>query len=162
MYEDLRDKIKEISGFDYIDKPVHLNLDECIFITHCCRDKNPLLSKGTAEQLYIGNRNKLFYANITTKKVKYCTLSDKYGLVFPEQIIETYDTAPTDLSEDELKALKEKIKGQIPKEVNTIVYYCSSPIMVQFYLRMFKDIDLKKIFITKFNFIDNFKPRGLF
>ena len=30
------------------------------------------------------------------------------------------------------------------------------------YLKMFKDVDLEKIFITRFSFIDNFKTKSLF
>lgn len=163
---DFKSKIKEISGFDYLNdfqnEKITLDLDSTLFITHCCADKNPLLSKGKAEQLYIGTRNKIFYAKVKEKKVRYCTLSDKYGLIFPDEIIETYNVAPTDLSESDLIALKEKIKNQIPKDIKCIVYYGMSPNMTQFYLKMFKDIELDKKFITRFQMINNFRPRTLF
>ena len=157
-----QEKIKKESGFDYLDKPIKLDLDSCLFVTHCCADKNPLLQKGLAEQLYIGNRNKTFYYWVKSKKVKYCTFSDKYGLIKPDQIIETYNVAPTDLSPSDIEEMRKRVKEQIPEGIKTIVYYGLSPRMTEFYLKMFKDVDLEKIFITRFSFIDNFKTKSLF
>lgn len=159
---DFKEKIMEVSGFDYLDKGITVDLKTTLFITHCCANKNPLLSKGKAEELYIGTRNKIFYGQVKNRNIRYCTLSDKCGLIFPDDIIETYNVAPTDLSESDLIALKEKIKEQIPKDIKTIVYYGISPNMTQFYLKMFKDIELEKKFITRFTLINNFKPRTLF
>lgn len=94
----------------------------------------------------------------------YCTLSDKYGLIGSNQIIENYELAPTDLKPEDIENLKTLIKSQLSKyhKVRTIVYYSHSPMMCSFYLKLLKDLDYKKILITNFDRIKQFKPKTLF
>lgn len=158
----LKEHIKETTSFDYITTAIDVDLNNSLFVTHCCANKNPLLTKGKAEDIYIGNRNKIFYNAVKARKVNYCTLSDKYGLIFPNDILETYNVAPTDLTSEELTALKEKVKMQLPKEIKHIIYYSTSPKMAMFYLKMFKDIPIDKKLISKFEVINNYKTKKLF
>lgn len=157
-----REDFKE-TGFTYAETFIDVNPDTSLFITHCCKEKNKNLTKGLAKDLYIGNRNQRFYKYVISRQYKYCTVSDKYGLVFPHQIIETYDTAPSDLTLEDVSKLKLKIKSQIPEDINTIIYYCQSPLMAKFYLKLFLEITyLNKYFISSFKYVDKIRKFDLF
>lgn len=154
--------IKEESGYIYVDKPIKVDLKNTIFITQCSLQKNPLIEKGTAEQIYVGNRSKRFYSYAKTNNFRYCTLSDKYGLVFPGQIIKQYNIHPLELNKEEINKLRNKIEKQIPKDITTIVFYSTPPQMVRFYLKLFKNINLDKFLITHFRYLENFNSKRLF
>lgn len=158
----IKQKILDTTGFNWVMEDISLNLKDVLFITQCCAKKNPSIVKGTSQDIYIGNRNQKFYRVLSQKSdVSYCTLSDKYGLISSNQIIETYEVAPTDLKSEDIENLKILIKSQLNKypNVRTIVYYSCSPMMCLFYLKLLKDLDYKKILITNFDRIEEFKPK---
>lgn len=157
-----KNRILESSGFDWLEDYVKIDYSKTLFLTHCCAEKNPNITEGKAEDLYIGNRNQRFYKYVKSKGFRYSTLSDKYGIIKPTDIIETYNVAPSDLTEDELQELKERVANQLPKDITTLVYYGVSPSMTEFYLKMFKNVNLVKYFITKFCWISNVQQNVLF
>lgn len=161
--EEWKLRIPVTSGFAWLEEPIEVDVNTSLFITHCCADKNKELEQGTAEQLYIGNRNKRFYSYVKLHNYRYCTVSDKYGIITPEQIIETYNVAPSDLTEEDIVNLKLKIQSQFPNNVDSIFYYGASPSMTEFYLKLFKNVEVQnKYFITKFCYLDNVKKTCLF
>lgn len=160
--DEWKSRIIETSGFNWIEEPIKLDYNKTLFITHCCAEKNPNLSEGKAEELYIGNRNQRFYKQVKSRHLRYCTLSDKYGIIQPTDIIQTYNVAPSDLTEEGLIELKERVAKQLPKDINTIVYFGVSPSMTEFYLKMFKNVNLTKYFITRFCWIDKVQVKALF
>ena len=48
----LKEHIKEKTSFDYITTAIDVDLNTSLFVTHCCANKNPLLTKGKAEDIY--------------------------------------------------------------------------------------------------------------
>lgn len=163
--DSIKQRILDTTEFNWVTEDISLNLKDVLFITHCCAKKNSNLTKGTSQDIYISSRNQKFYRVLSQKSdATYCTLSDKYGLISSKQIIENYELAPTDLKPEDIENLKTLIKRQLRKypKVRTIVYYSHSPMMCSFYLKLLKDLDYKKILITNFDRIKQFKPKTLF
>lgn len=92
----------------------------------------------------------------------YATISDKYGIVFPNDLIENYDLHPSKLTEQEKLNLSFKIKNQLRDKYDTIVFYNSSPLMSIFYLKILKRTELKVYFVSKLDVLNKINKKSLF
>jgi len=80
-----------------------------IYITHCSREKDPALeASGEAaipEKLYTSAALLTFIRLCKARGYKWAILSDKYGVVFPEEKISWYNKPPDSVTEDEFLLL---------------------------------------------------------
>lgn len=107
-----------------------------IFVTNCSRSKANI-SKGTPAQLYQSPSLKkiLKIPNLE----HYAILSDFYGIVFSDQVIETYDMPPSELTDRDLwdrgEGIRSALKSRSLQDAK-IVYTCQSPARTVPYLMM--------------------------
>lgn len=92
----------------------------------------------------------------------YATISDKYGIVYPNDLIENYDLHPSKLTEQEKLNLVNKIKDQLECKYDILVFYNTSPLMSIFYLKILKQTELKIYFISKLDILNKIRKRSLF
>lgn len=130
-YQELFEQLK----LNYIKNYVELDKQSTLFITRCCAVKSSLLC-GTMESIYISSINQNFYKMCKYKGLKYATLSDKYGIVYPQDLIDNYDLHPSKLTDLDKENLVRKIKQQLGQEIKNIVFYNTSPLMSLFYLKI--------------------------
>ncbi|MGC8831979.1 MAG: DUF6884 domain-containing protein [Thermoproteota archaeon] len=80
-----------------------------IYITHCSAKKdNSLKGTGkrvTPDKLYTATPTRRFMSRCKERDVEWAILSDKYGIVFPNQEIEWYDKHPSKVAKEEFKKL---------------------------------------------------------
>jgi hypothetical protein len=78
-----------------------------IYVTHCSAKKNPELrnERAVPSNLYTGQRVQAFMRRCITLKVPWAILSDKYGVVFPEDQLAYYDLHPDQLTRPAIRRL---------------------------------------------------------
>jgi len=80
-----------------------------IYITHCSREKDPELETSgeasTAEKLYTSPALQAFIQFCKAHGHAWAILSDRYGVIFPEEKINWYSKPPDSVTEDEFLAL---------------------------------------------------------
>jgi len=80
-----------------------------IYITHCSREKDPTLEASgetaTPEKLYTSAALRTFIRFCKARGYAWAILSDKYGVVFPEEKINWYSKPPDTVTEVEFSAL---------------------------------------------------------
>jgi len=80
-----------------------------IYITHCSREKDPTLEASgetaTPEKLYTSAALRTFIRFCKARGYAWAILSDKYGVVFPEEKINWYSKPPDTVTEVEFSEL---------------------------------------------------------
>jgi len=95
-----------------------------IYITHCSAKKNNI-DKGTPDQLYSSIKITKFISRCKQLGVNWAIFSDKYGLVFPDQVIENYEKHPSKVTDDEFEKLVEDAFNKLKKY--DVVYFYFNP-----------------------------------
>jgi hypothetical protein len=95
-----------------------------IYITHCSAKKNSI-DKGTPDQLYASVKITRFISRCKQSGVNWAIFSDKYGLVFPDQVIENYEKHPSKVTNDEFEKLAEDAFNKLKKY--DVVYFYFNP-----------------------------------
>jgi len=150
-WEEMLDKnnIEYISHFNMIP-----NNNECIYTTRCSQKKSDR-DKGKSKDIYISNLNKNFYNKMERYNLEYATISDKYGLIFSNEIISNYDLSPSNLDEKDKKRLGENIRKKVLKEnYNSILFYNTSPLMSKPYFEILVSTKLQIYFLKTLKFFD--------
>lgn len=138
-----------------------LCLSKTLFLVRCCGVKSKI-EKGLSKDIYISNINQNFYKQMENNNYDYATISDKYGIVYPNDLIENYDLHPSKLTEQEKLNLVNKIKDQLRDKYDTLIFYNFSPLMSIFYLKILKQTGLKIYFISKLDILNKIRKRSLF
>jgi hypothetical protein len=92
-----------------------------IYITHCSAKKNNI-DKGTPDQLYSSIKITRFINRCKQMNVNWAIFSDKYGLVFPNQIIENYEKHPSKVTDDEFERFVEDTYNKL-KQYDIVYFY---------------------------------------
>lgn len=95
-----------------------------LYITHCSKKKHNVNSWTTPEKLYSASYLQKFIKKCKEMKVKWGILSDKYGIIFPNQRIKWYELSPSFLLKHraESKKLVKKLQRQL-QGFNKIFFY---------------------------------------
>ena len=80
--------------------------NDCLCIIACGKNKRKVKSK--ASELYIGTSFVVRRDWAKSNFENWCILSAKYGIVFPDDILDPYDVSIKDLSNEQRKRLFEK------------------------------------------------------
>jgi len=80
-----------------------------IFITHCSREKNPVLeasgAAATPEELYTSSALQAFIRFCKARGYDWAILSDRYGVVFADEPINWYSKPPDTVTGEEFGEL---------------------------------------------------------
>jgi hypothetical protein len=148
-------------GFEWLNSPKFFDSTTTLFITPCTAQKS-FLKKGTPAQIYTSPTIQKFYSSM--RGLQHATLSDLYGLVFPDNVIENYDVPPSELSKcpEKLSQLIDLIAKQVPPHISTLVFCHASPLRSIVYFRLLESLPIKKYYITKLSYIGNINNKPLF
>ena len=143
---------KKLASFQFIrifELPSLKNLIRgVIFLTGCSKLKSDL-AKGISKEIYVSKKNQSLYSFCEKNNLKYGTLSDKYGLVKANQIIQNYELAPENITREQKEYLKIQIEKQLAEEKIDTIYFFGPRLLQSFtYLYLLKDYPAKKFLIT--------------
>lgn len=123
--------------------------EDAIWITRCSREKSTL-EQGTAQQIYSGKWNQLFYTTAQERKKRFGTISDYYGLVLETDTILNYNLPPSALGTVKKKILGERIREQcIKNNIPSLCFWYASPIMSVPYMEILKYTRLPVFYARK-------------
>jgi hypothetical protein len=124
IYSSTDDQLREFR-FDqvknYIESQIYSNFRKRLLIIGCSDKKNSINGFTTALELYNGPNyltlKKLKRENLFPSDVQIVIISAKYGMIFPDQLIEKYDQKMTFSRAEELKKdLKRKFETYIKEK----------------------------------------------
>lgn len=158
--EQIHAKVLEM-GFEWLNSSKFFDPATTLFITPCTAQKS-LLKKGTPAQIYTSPAIQKFYSSM--RGLQHATLSDLYGLVFPDNIIENYDVPPSELSKcpEKLSQLIDLVAKQVPPHISTLVFCYARPLQSVAYFRLLESLPIKKYYTTKLSYISNINNKPLF
>lgn len=118
--------------------------------TRCSKKKLPTHGRKVhPSEFYIGYQNLLFYRWAKRFNIRYGIISDLYGLVYDDDLIEEYDLHPSALTPDDFTRLGTLIKEQMySRRNNEIIFYNLSPIIASPYLKILAATSLPVTYIT--------------
>lgn len=136
-------------------------LEKTLFVTRCCGVKAKI-KRGCAKDLYISSINQNFYKVMEDNGYNYATISDFYGLVYPQQVIDNYNLHPSELTEEQKIKLVDTVKSQLQGKYDRIIFYNTSPLMSVFYLRILRKTVPELYFMSKLSLLEKTVKRKLF
>lgn len=141
--EQIHAKVLEM-GFGWLNSSKFFDPATTLFITPCTAQKS-LLKKGTPAQIYTSPAIQKFYSSM--RGLQHATLSDLYGLVFPDNVIENYNVPPLELSKcpEKLSQLIDLVAKQVPPHISTLVFCYARPLQSVAYFRLLESLPIKKI-----------------
>jgi hypothetical protein len=134
---------------------------KALYITHCCKKKNSIKTKTIPEKLYSASYLQRFIKRCKEMKVNWGILSDKYGIVFPNQRIKWYELSPSFLlkHKTEAKKLIEKLQQQLQK-FDVIFFYHNPGRFHPFYRYVIKELRKRGINIRLISHLSQINIRG--
>jgi len=142
-----RQEIEEYFSIQYIEPYDAPN--DALWCTRCSADKSNKI-RGKPIEIYTGQVTQRFCSWAETRRQTYGVLSDKLGIVMNDEIFETYDTHPGELTEGDKIRLGEIIGKKVrEREFNKIIFYNTSPLMSRPYFEMLAASELEVYYITK-------------
>jgi hypothetical protein len=134
---------------------------EVLYITHCSKKKNNTNSKTTPEKLYSASYLQRFIKKCKEMKVNWGILSDKYGIVFPNQRIKWYELSPSFLLKHKAESRKliEKLQQQL-KGFDKIFFYHNPGRFHPFYRYVIKKLRKLGINIRLISHLSQINIRG--
>lgn len=142
-------EIKQLFNVDYVENYKSILGSDVIFATRCSKiksDKQSCLPK----DYYMGEQNIRFFDECESNDISYAILSDYYGIVFYDEIINSYDLHPKDLTIENKKELGKTIATKCRERgYTTIIFYNTSPFMSLPYFEMLSYSGLKVYYVTK-------------
>ena len=140
-------EIKEYFSIQYIEPQDAPN--DALWCSRCSADKSNN-KKGTPRELYLGQVTQRFCQWAESQGRHYGILSDEYGIVMNDEVVESYDTHPGDLTNQDKTRLgstiAEKVQG---REFRKIVFYNTSPFMSRPYFEMLAASGLEVYYVTR-------------
>lgn len=135
-----KDKIEGF-GFKIIDTCKELPKDDTLYVTYCCAEKckEP---KAKVRDLYLSIRCKTFFKNIEGYDAGI--ISEKYGLVFLDQVLDNYDFGPKDLTEQIKEELKETLRKQIKDHNKSNLVLFGAPLMSMGFMNLLSKVECNK------------------
>jgi len=102
-----------------------------LFLTYCSGKKYPV-EEGIPKQLYDSPRIRAFIRKCELAGVRYGIVSAKYGLVFDNEVVKTYDVT---LKEANIPLLKWIILKKL-KPFKEVIFYAPNPIRAKGYIKL--------------------------
>jgi hypothetical protein len=132
-----------------------------LYITHCSKKKNSINSETTPEKLYSALYLQRFIKKCKEMKVNWGILSDKYGIVFPNQRIKWYELSPSFLLKHKAESRKliEKLQQQL-KGFDKIFFYHNPGRFHPFYRYVIKKLRKLGINIRLISHLSQINIRG--
>jgi hypothetical protein len=132
-----------------------------LYITHCSKKKNSINSETTPEKLYSASYLQRFIKKCKEMKVNWGILSDKYGIVFPNQRIKWYELSPSFLLKHKAESRKliEKLQQQL-KGFDKIFFYHNPGRFHPFYRYVIKKLRKLGINIRLISHLSQINIRG--
>ena len=121
------------------------SIQNCLVVTPCSAIKSNL-SIGLPIEIYKGSLICKLAHWASRFGISWGVLSDKYGLVFADEIIKNYNIAPGDLSYSQSAELAKIIQGKIKKETVLVIYH-PRPMQTWHWIRKIESINIKKWYI---------------
>jgi len=116
-----------------------------LYLTYCSEKKFPV-KRAIPKNLYDSRRIASFIKRCEAAQARYALLSGKYGVVFDNDVIETYNQFLGDASPEEYKTLVEATRKRLRDY--TLFFYEPNPHRAKSYHRLLVDAKLK---FTPFN-----------
>jgi hypothetical protein len=123
-----------------------------IYITHCSAKKNNM-NKGTPDQLYSGTKITKFMSRCKQLGVNWAIFSDKYGLVFPDQVIENYDKHPSKVTDNEFHFLVEDTYSKL-KNYDIVCFYHNPGRLHKLYRKLIDELISRGINIKEITHLE--------
>jgi len=123
-----------------------------IYITHCSAKKNNI-NKGTPDQLYSGTKITKFMSECKQLGVNWAIFSDKYGLVFPDQVIENYDKHPSKVTDNEFHFLVEDTYNKL-KNYDVVYFYHNPGRLHKLYHKLINELISRGINIKEITHLE--------
>lgn len=129
-----------------------------LYITHCSKKKNRIIYKTVPEKLYSATYLQRFIKRCKELNVNWAILSDKYGVVFPNDEIEWYELSPSLLLKNKNKAnsLVEKITHQL-RNFDKIFFYHNPGRFHFFYKYLVKELRKRNIDVELISHLSQIK-----
>lgn len=146
--------------------------DNVVYAISCCWQKSNLES-GTMEQIYINTYNQKFYKYMKSKNINYATISDHLGIIWRDEIFNSYNLGPASLIfEENLMYNGEKIAIKcFEKGIDTVCFFQPAPSRAEVFLRQLSYASdyylqnygkkLKLMYAHKFSDINKIKVKKL-
>ncbi|MEM5815924.1 MAG: hypothetical protein QXL14_02640 [Candidatus Aenigmatarchaeota archaeon] len=130
-----------------------------LYITHCSKKKAKTYSQTTPENLYTALYLQRFIKKCKESNVEWGILSDKYGIVFPNQKIEWYDLSPSHLLKNQTKSkeLVEKITQQL-QGFDKVYFYHNPGRFHKFYRYLINELKNRNVDIELISHLSQIKP----
>lgn len=116
-----------------------------LYLTFCSDKKFPV-RKAIPKELYDSRRIASFIARCDTARVRYALLSGKYGVVFDDEPVETYDRFLGDASPEEYRVLVDMVRKKLSGW--SLFFYEPNPHRAKSYHRLLEGTGLP---FTSFN-----------
>ena len=134
-----------------------------IYITHCSARKNPSLKgsrrKVTSDVLYTSPRIKAFMRRCQQTGVNWAILSDKHGIVFPDQKHGWYEKSPDEVKPTEFHELLENFDRQL-RRYSEILFYRPNPVRFHGVYRRILKKTRHHARVKQFSRVDQIMPDG--
>lgn len=132
-----------------------------LYITHCCKKKNEINSKTIPEKLYSATYLQRFVKRCKEVDVEWGILSDKYGIVFPNQKIKCYELSPSYLLENQNKARKliKRIIQQLDG-FDVVVFYHNPGRFHPFYKYLVRELQKRSIKLKLISHLSQINIKG--
>ncbi len=134
------DKINNF-GFQIIDTCKDLDKNNTLYVTYCCAEKCKE-AKAKVKDLYLSIRCKTFFKNIQGYDAGI--VSEKYGLVFLDQVLDNYNFGPKDLTPEIKEELKEKLRIQIKAHGKDNLVLFGAPLMSMGFMNLLSKVECNK------------------
>lgn len=121
-----------------------------LYLTYCSEKKFPQ-KKAIPKYLYDSRRIASFIRRCEAVHARYALLSGKYGVVFDDEVVESYNQFLGKVSPDEYKTLVETTRKKL--RGSTLFFYEPNPHRAKSYHRLLVDARLKFVSFNKVAFI---------
>ncbi|HMB65390.1 MAG TPA: hypothetical protein VKO42_00820 [Patescibacteria group bacterium] len=111
-----------------------------IVVSPCSKEKS-FCSSGIPKELYKGKTLLRLFSYAKETEIRYGVLSDKYGLVLDDEVVENYDTPPSGKDSKKLITLiNKKIERIRPF---TLFIYSPRPMQTWHWVRLLAEVPIK-------------------
>jgi len=143
-----RSEIQQRWGIDVIQPTQTFGDSRTLWTTRCCKIKAS--NGGIPRELYQSVIPQRFLQRMARLGWPHAIVSDLYGLHFPEVVLPSYDTAPSELNADERRELGCKIADQArARGFDSIHFYNNSPVLSRPYFEILAHTGLPLRFHTQ-------------
>jgi hypothetical protein len=109
----------------------------------CCKKKG---KPGSPRDMYVGEKNLRFYRWADEKSTEYVVISDKFGALFPDDVVGSYNLHPSDVTDAMLRDLGRLIGIKCRQRgISKLAFVDVSPWLSTPYLVMLLSTDLDEV-----------------